>query len=299
MKKIEAMGVQECRKAIEQARARQAELREWFADHRPPSPPPPATSGPAPARDPLAGAGPKYREAVEGGTPEELAEIEERRTVHEAEAFQVGIRLDALKARLGAAQEEEARDAAPGELGRLRDELPALLDRSEAALTEAEAALEDTASWLRKVGELRALTADDSPFVDAADLYRLGKVRRHRIVDEDTRVVGSATGGERTAPALFRGRSEALSAVALLGRPDEGWLARIVKFLSGGREPEPHRREQAEKDARRKLDEQRLAALSSGDLESVGDPKALAERAAEDGARSAKQREARRELLTR
>lgn len=161
--KIENLTSAAARKALAVATTRLTEVDERLkairgplkiavevpAGHRPP--------------DPLKSIGPVYRAALETGTPAELIALETESAELEAERSQLHHRRDLLTARAKAAEEEEARAAAPAVAKRLLAKLPDVMDRVDELKAELADVLEEQATMLRELDAARALT-DGAPF---------------------------------------------------------------------------------------------------------------------------------------
>lgn len=269
--KIEKMSSKQAAKALSEAADRLDEVQGRIEQIKPPAKANPA-KGPrhhtAPRPDPLATAGPEYRELVEAGEdPKALADLTREHEELVAERTMLQLRRDKLRDRRKEAEEEEARAEAPGKARDLLDALPDALDTADAALTAAADALDRVGEIRRELDAARDLLDNGEPYYSPEALRRLwaldaasisGHLLRRAVSTRPDALpaIVAATGGGRVVRPAYRN-----DCATKLAPPTEGFLERVGarfqrsmnpqhKNIEDRRDSEHARREWAEARAR-------------------------------------------------
>lgn len=268
-KKIERLTAAQCTAELGRVERRQREIAARIETIRPPSDVPTALDAERARRDEydsLRGAGEEYRAAALDGDPEDLLELIREHETLGSEQIQLFHRADALERRKRAAEEEEAKAAAPGELKKLTAAADQTIERAERALADARAALAACGEWMREVERVQEVLETEGGVLSPVQFRRLGLVLRHRVEETTEHELinyMSMVGRSAFRPALFRTRTDALRAArSLLPAADSGLLERVRSVLGrGSREAEELER----------WNERRLDLIASGEVEEAAE----------------------------
>lgn len=268
----------EIREALQEIEERKQEIRERRAAIKGAGAPGPSRltsvpSGPTYGRvpDPLAGAGPEWRETVMEGTPEDVQELRAEWERLEAEWHQLDTRETVLKRELKEAEEREGQERAEEELPELQEQLDEVTAALEEATEAYESARSEALGLLRRATNHRNLLDDESPFATPAQLHRIGMLLRKSLVERKTWKLGRADGRTVERPAIFYSPEEALRFMDLLGTPEPSLWDKLLDRWITSRDKKSGREEARERKLRTALRQERLRALAEGRIEDVED----------------------------
>lgn len=189
-KPIDKMTSAEAAEALAVVEKRLGEVRERVRAIRPPAkaqpaPPDAGRTGWTPP-DPLASAGPEYRQCIDDGDPETLASLTREHEQLQAELTMLALRRDKLRTRQKTAAHEEKLDAAPKVAKEGLSALDGALDDADAALKAAAEALDRVAELRRSIDRARELLDNESHFYSPETLRRCwaidaAKITGHRL----------------------------------------------------------------------------------------------------------------------